>query len=594
MIFFPSQTYLLKSIRSLREHLSRKHKIWLVYVSVLLFTTAVFDVFGLAFILPVLAAATNEEAIFKDKILYSLYQYFEFENPDYFLLFLISALLVIFLLKNAWGLFVSYLQTRMVASMALFISRDQFYKYLAMPYALFQKIPSSTIVRDIVSNPLSYAQWVVLSLITVFTETVIVALIIIGIAIYNWKLFLFTSLIILPASALVSRFVRKKTEDTGIGIDRYYPLSMGSATEAIYGYTDIKLMGKEDFYVDRFSDINKLYIWYVLKQTFMNYIPFRTNEVIALLGMIIILLYGLFLAENRSEIVTLIGLFAAASYRLMPSLNRIVNSMNFIQVNQVSIDNLNKHIEYFHEANRRITQKSELTFNRSIECREITFYFPDSEKPVLDRLSFSVKKGETVGFIGKSGSGKTTLMNVLLGFYTPRSGQLLIDGVEINENNLASWRARIGYVKQDIFLLEGTIEENIALGEENPDPQRLQDCIRQASLSDWIDSLPDGINTLIGERGSNLSGGQKQRIGIARSLYRHADMLIFDEATSALDIHTEQEVTQAIEHLSHLGKTIFIIAHRITTLKNCDRIYELDNGTIAGIYSYKQLIEKIF
>lgn len=593
MPLFDRTDYLRNSVRSIKEHVSRKHKIRLVYLSILLFSTAVFDVFGLAFILPVLSAAANRDAILEDKTLSFIYHYLGFQNTDYFLLFLISALLVIFILKSAWGIFVSYLQTRLIADMALAISRDQFFKYLSLPYPLFQNLKSNEIIRDIVTNPNSYIHWIILSMITVFTESIIVLLIVTGIAIYNWKLFVFISLIIIPASAIVSRIIRKKTEDTGEGINTYFPLSLAAAGQAINGYTDIKLTRKETYHINRFSDVNKLYLWNALKQIFMNNIPFRTNEVIALLGMIVILIYGLFFTENRNEIITIIGLFAAASYRLMPSLNRIVNSLNFINVNQVSIDNLNRYIEYFHAANKNKHKQIPVAFNHSIEFRDITFRFPDSAKPVLDNINLKVKKGERVGFIGKSGSGKTTLMNILLRFYVQQSGQLLVDDTEINEYNINDWRSKIGYVKQDIFLMDASIKDNITFGDEQPDENRLKTAIQQASLSQWVDSLPDGVNTLVGEKGSRLSGGQKQRVGIARSLYRNADVLIFDEATSALDMATEQEVTEAIDRLSNTNKTIFIIAHRITTLKNCNRIYELENGSVTGIYTYKELIEKV-
>lgn len=593
MPLFERTTYLRNSIKSIRDHLSRKHKIKLIYLSFLLFTTAVFDVFGLAFILPVLSAATNKDAVLQDKLLSVLYHFLGFQNTDYFLLFLISSLLFVFIAKSAYGIFVSYLQTKLVSDMALSISRDQFYKYLSLPFPLFQNLKSSEIIRDIVNNPMSYIHWIIISMITVFTELIIVVLIITGIAIYNWKLFIFIALIIIPASAIVSRIVRKKTEATGDNINKYLPLALAESSHAISGYTDIKLTNKESFYIDRFSDVNKLYLWNVMKQFFMNNIPFRTNEVIALLGMIVILIYGLFLTEERSEVITIIGLFAAASYRLMPSLNRIVNALNFINVNQPSIENLNKYIEYFHAANKNKDNQVPLSFTRSIEFRNITFRFPDSDKPLLNNINLKVAKGEKIGFIGKSGSGKTTLMNIVLRFYEQQAGELLVDDTPVNKYNYLNWRAKIGYVKQDIFILDGSIKDNIAFGEDDPDMERLNLAVQQASLSDLVSNLPDGINAQLGEKGSRLSGGQKQRIGIARSLYRNADVLIFDEATSALDINTELEVTEAIDRLSYTNKTIFIIAHRITTLKNCDRIYELENGSIAGIYSYQELLEKV-
>ena len=184
-------------------------------------------------------------------------------------------------------------------------------------------------------------------------------------------------------------------------------------------------------------------------------------------------------------------------------------------------------------------------------------------------------------------------MNILLRFYNEQKGGIYIDQVKIEADNQQSWRNLLGYVKQDIFLMDASISDNITFGDENPDPFRLKQAIKQASLEDLINSLPNGLQTIIGERGSRLSGGQKQRISIARSLYRNAEILIFDEATSALDNQTEQEVSEAIDSLSEVNKTIFIIAHRVTTLKNCNRIYELTEGKISGVYKYHELLEKV-
>ncbi|MEP7170954.1 MAG: ATP-binding cassette domain-containing protein, partial [Bacteroidota bacterium] len=232
-------------------------------------------------------------------------------------------------------------------------------------------------------------------------------------------------------------------------------------------------------------------------------------------------------------------------------------------------------------------------FEKEIMIRDVSFRFPDSDQAVINHLSFTIKKGEKIGFVGTSGSGKTTLMNILLRFYIENTGDVLVDGVKLTRDNMSGWRKKIGYVKQDIFLIDGTVKENIAFGEDEVDEVRLMKAIKQASLDKFVQSLPEGVNTLIGEHGSRLSGGQKQRIGIARSLYRNAEILIFDEATSALDNATEQEVTESIDSLSETNKTIFIIAHRITTLKNCDKIYELKNGEISGMHKYHELMEKV-
>jgi len=288
----------------------------------------------------------------------------------------------------------------------------------------------------------------------------------------------------------------------------------------------------------------------------------------------------------------MVGAFAAAAYRLMPSLNRIMNAIMQVTKNQVAIENLNEYNELYVKQsvmNRNVP----IPFEKEITFENISFTFPKSKYPVLKSISFTVKKGEKVGFVGSSGSGKTTLMNILLRFFDEDNGRILIDGQPLKEDNLEYWRSMIGYVKQDIFMIDSNIMENVAFGEDKVDKHQLDLAVKQASLEDFVKTLPKGYDTEVGERGSRLSGGQRQRIGIARSLYRNAQILVFDEATSALDTQTEREVSEAIDSLSDTNKTIFIIAHRITTLKNCDRIYELKNGEISGVYTYNELVEKV-
>ena len=287
----------------------------------------------------------------------------------------------------------------------------------------------------------------------------------------------------------------------------------------------------------------------------------------------------------------LVGAFAAAAYRLMPSMNRLLNSVNYINNNQVSIYNLNLYEDLI-KPDVTSQNSQPVLFNESIELKHISFQFPGTGKKVLSDLSITVKKGEKIGLVGSSGSGKSTIMNLLLRFFHENSGEILVDGKKLTNDQIVSWRNLIGYVKQDIFLIDGSIRENITLDDPEPDVNRLRNAIRQASLEDLVNSRPEGVESRIGEKGSQLSGGQRQRIGIARSLYRNAEILIFDEATSALDSATELEVSKAIDSLSEIHKTVFIIAHRITTLKNCDRIYELKDGQVSGIYTYQELIAK--
>nr|WP_246398951.1 ATP-binding cassette domain-containing protein [Hymenobacter luteus] len=239
-----------------------------------------------------------------------------------------------------------------------------------------------------------------------------------------------------------------------------------------------------------------------------------------------------------------------------------------------------------------IKQEPAIRFQQRVEFDNITFAFPGSDKPVLRNISFTINKGEKIGFIGSSGSGKTTLMNLLLRFYTQQSGEIRVDGVPLRLENTEAWHQLVGYVKQDTFLMQASLRDNITLGESDPDPQRLQYALEQASLADFVESLPQGLDTVSGERGARLSGGQRQRIGVARAMYKQTQILVMDEATSALDTQTEKEVTEAINKLSATDITILIIAHRITTLRQCDRIYELKDGQIVAVHTYEDLIAK--
>ncbi len=206
-------------------------------------------------------------------------------------------------------------------------------------------------------------------------------------------------------------------------------------------------------------------------------------------------------------------------------------------------------------------------------------------------MDFEIRKGERVGIIGETGSGKSTILKLLLGFYTCEQGGVKIDKQELTERNAADWRKKIGYVQQDIFLIDGSIKENVAFGfeEEEIEHTRLMNAIENAGLENFVDHLPQGIETPVGELGTRVSGGQKQRLGIARALYRGADLFVFDEATSSLDPQTEQEILKAVDQLDEKNKTILIVAHRISTLQNCDRILELKNGSINKSYKYKEL-----
>ncbi len=582
----------LNAVRSIRKHTSPSHKRKIAGLSVLTFISAILDVVGLAAVLPLIKAGTDTAVIHSNKYLSSVYNYFGFASEKYFVLALIGVLLTYFIFKTLFGIFVNWLQARLISNIAVYITKNQYEKYYSLDYLDFNAIRSSFMIRNILYNPTSYVQWIIQPMTLIISEMFIVLLIIGAIAYYDLFLLSFIVATIGPATYFVYRALKKRGTRIGLGIDGVFPYTLSSLNESIQGYVDVKLAGKEKMYKDRFLRHTKNYQELMQSASLLGQIPLRTNEVVALLGIVLIFLYALFLSGQQNDVILLVGAFAAAAYRLMPSMNRILNSFTFINKNQISIYNLGLYEDLLKNESGDLNAQK-VVFNDSIKFNHISFSFPKSGKQIFSDLDFEIKKGEKIGFVGSSGSGKTTIMNILLRFYKESRGEILVDGQPLTKEKTGSWRSLIGYVKQDIFLIDGTIRDNITLGDPETDEERLQSALVQASLIDLVNSLPQGVDSQIGEKGNNLSGGQRQRIGIARSLYRNAQILIFDEATSALDNNTESEVTEAIDSLSKINKTVFIIAHRITTLRNCDRIYELKNGKIDGIYNYQDLVAKV-
>ena len=301
--------------------------------------------------------------------------------------------------------------------------------------------------------------------------------------------------------------------------------------------------------------------------------------------------FAYFTGADKDSVLTLLGFFAVAAYKVLPSINRMMNSILLIKNSSFTIKELsvvaNQSLDPFEKVDK-------LPFNESVTLKNITFQYPESDQAALTDVSLTIKKGESVGVIGGSGSGKTTLLKIFLRLIAPQSGSFEIDGKALEgKSDDASFQRNIGYVEQDVFIMNGTLAENIALGFEEIDQQLLQQVLDESMLSTFISQQSEGLSMQLGEGGVKLSGGQKQRVGIARALYKKSEILVFDEVTSALDPITERAIVQSINHLASLGKTILIVAHRITTLEKCDRILELVGGRLTGERAYDELIKEL-
>jgi len=351
------------------------------------------------------------------------------------------------------------------------------------------------------------------------------------------------------------------------------------ALEGIGGFKELLILDKLSFFIDNFKAKNYLKVRLNANQATLSQIPRYYLEFIALFGLSFFIAVNLFVGKDPKSLIITVGLFVAATFKITPSISKIITSIQSMNFFNPSVKVVYREMSSIIQKQIEKDIQQKFSFQDKIEFKNVNFYYDNKE--VLKDFNLTIKRGQIIGFKGESGSGKTTFIDMLLGLYSPSLGNITIDG-KIDFQLNQSWRNKIGYVPQSIYLIDDTIKNNIALGicENEINESRIKSLTKQVQLEEFVNNLKEGINTRVGERGTMLSGGQKQRIGIARALYNNPDILILDEATSALDLDTEREVMLTINSLIN-EKTIIIIAHRLDTLKSCDYVYTLDKGKLV-------------
>jgi len=582
---------LLNTLRFLKRVIPPALKVRAAITIIAVIVNSLVDLLGLASLIPLFMVIIDEDKIKNSEVLQWLFHKLNFSSNNTFILFLCSVIVVLMIAKNLFSLFLSSIQFRFSFSLYRYFALNLYKNYYDRGLLFLKDQNANRLVNNINSICLLFSQNVVVAALGVINELFIVMFVMTGIMWYDPRTVLLLVVVILPAFFLFFRFMRTKTGILGKQINQTAVLQNKTLYESFYGYVDVQIKNKASWLQEKYKDLLSKMSGLQIKNQVYLLMPLKVIEIAVIISLVLIIAVNIYFGENLSGLSMLLGVFGIAAYRVLPSINRIMVFLMNIKNHQHTLEVIEQAVTATY-GQKHADDSARMRFVDKIVLQNLHFSFNGTHQ-VLNDISLCINKGEKLGIIGKSGSGKSTLLNLLLGFYTPQQGAIYVDNVQLTEQNIYQWRNIIGYVPQEVFIMDATLAENIAFCEDGKDIdfERLNRVIELASLKPFVDSLPMGVNTFIGERGSRLSGGQKQRIGIARALYNDAEILFLDEATSSLDTATELEITSSIKYLSEKNKslTIIIIAHRITTLKHCDRIVEFEAGRIIGEHSYEAL-----
>lgn len=538
---------------------------------------ALLNFIGITLFIPLLMLILDNKSMHQNEKIQALYDILGCNSDTQFTIIIAAGIVAAIAIKNIIALWLFRFERDFTYSLYSNLSRRLYIDYYRRGLAFARQHNSAELSRNVNFVCLNFVTGILKPIAMLCSEAILFALIIIALAILSIKAALLLIVIFLPAVWLYYFFIRRKLNRYGKAENEAHKSRFKSVTESFKGYADIEINNAFTQMLSAFNDSTDKLIAMRKYNATLSALPQSITETTLTTGMATIVIIGAYIQGN---IGLIFGIFAVAAVRLMPSVRNILSAVTAIRYNLYTLDTL-QNIDDNDTANEQTSER--LRLREKIEINNLSFEYDGQQSKegasVIDNLSLTILRGERIGIKGASGAGKSTLMNLILGLYTPTSGEILIDGIKLDSTTRRKWQNSIGYVPQNVFIADSTLAENIALGiaPQNIDRQRVEEVLEMASLKQFTEGLAEGLYTMIGESGCRVSGGERQRIGIARALYSQPDILFFDEATSALDKVTEQSVNKSIETLSvnNRNLTIVVIAHRETSLGYCDRIINI-------------------
>lgn len=574
---------LLGKVRAIFD---RKQKWQLVGLGIMIFIGGLLETLGVSAMIPVVQAllAPDELMGYIDRIpvVKNLCDALSITTVKQVTMALLYGMMAIYVIKNLYILLLTYMQNTFITKNRNRMISRVMAEFLNRPYEKYLGADIPTVFR-ITDSDIPQTFSLILAMLQLASEAVVTCLIFMVLLLNDPRMTVFIIVVFGLLTLFIVKVFKPRLNRIGARNQAIQSRIAKWRIQATYGLKDVKVLNREEFYVRNYYETGKVGAEVARNYAVLNNMPrllIETVFIVSVLGFLVVYING---GGDITAMVTTISAFAIAAVRVLPSVNRINTYITEIAYTQPSLDFVYDNLQEGMKTDAMLAERKaysqveKLKLDHQIELDHISFHYPDSDKNIFEDAHMIVPKGKSVGIIGTSGAGKSTIVDILLGLLHAQTGMITCDGVDIFKN-YESWLAQIGYIPQSIYLIDESIRDNIAFGidADKIDEKRIWEVLEEAQLKEFVEELPEGLDTTIGDRGVRLSGGQRQRIGIARALYNDPEILVFDEATSALDNDTEAAVMEAVNSF-HGRKTMIIIAHRLNTIEKCDMIYKVEN-----------------
>lgn len=575
-------------IGKLTFFLNSKQKLGVIFLTVLILIGALLETLGVSAIIPIVQMMMSPQSAQNNKYILKLADVLAVDSVEQTFMALLATMIFIYVIKNIYLLFLSYVQAKFVNANQAKTQGELLEWYLNRPYEYFLHSDVAVILRTIRSD-IQNVFLMLMTLMQLLTEILVSACICIWLFTTDWSMTFFLLCLLGGVTLFITKILKRRIGNLGRKNQDFIAVLTKWILQSMNGIKIVKVMQKEEYFdmhhkedLVKQAKINTRY-------SVFNNMPKLLLETVCISGILLYLMICIKNGQDIARMASVISAFAIAAFRVLPSVSRIsthLANLSYYEPSLNTIYNMVKNEGYEGIFQQGRTEKvnlnkgMSLTINKTIELKNITFSYPGTEKLILNNANMNIPVGKSIGIKGPSGAGKTTVVDILLGLLKIQHGNILCDGISIHEHK-EEWLSQIGYIPQNIYLTDDSIKSNIAFGVEKReiDINRVWEVLEEAQMKQFVEELPNGLDTTIGEQGVRISGGQKQRLGIARALYYNPEILIFDEATSALDNETEAAIMEAIERFKG-KKTLIIIAHRLKTIEECDLVYEVRDGKI--------------